>query len=159
MQVSEHKAVTIHYTLTNPEGDVIDSSRGGEPLSYIQGIGALVPGLERELEGKSAGDNVTVSISPEEGYGERSQQLIQAVPKELFKVDGDIEVGMRFHAEAEHGIELVEVVAVGEDTVTIDANHPLAGQTLNFDVDIVDVRDATAEEIEHGHIHGEGGCH
>jgi len=159
MQVSEKKAVTIHYTLTNPEGDVIDSSRDGEPLAYIHGIGALVPGLEHELEGKSAGDNVTVSVSPEEGYGERSQQLIQAVPKELFKIDGEIQVGMRFHAEAEHGIELVEVVAVDDDTVTIDANHPLAGQTLNFDVDIVDVRDATAEEIEHGHVHDDGGCH
>lgn len=159
MQVSDNKAVTIHYTLTNPDGDVIDSSRGGEPLSYIHGIGALVPGLERELEGKSAGDNIVVSVSPEEGYGEKSEQLIQAVPKELFHIDGDIEVGMRFHAEAEHGIELVEVVAVGEDTVTIDANHPLAGQTLNFDVDIVGVRDATTDELEHGHIHGEDGCH
>lgn len=159
MQVSANKAVTIHYTLTNPNGDVIDSSRDGEPLAYIHGIGALVPGLERELEGKAAGDNVTVSLAPEDGYGERSEQLIQSVPKELFKMDGDIEVGMRFHAEAEHGIELVEVVAVDDDTVTIDANHPLAGQTLNFDVDIVDVRDATKEEIEHGHIHDEGGCH
>jgi len=159
MQVSENKAVTIHYTLTDPEGEVIDSSRGGEPLAYIHGIGALVPGLERELEGKSAGDNVVVSISPEDGYGDKSDHLIQALPKELFKIDGEIEVGMRFHAEAEHGIELVEVIAVDEDTVTIDANHPLAGQTLNFDVDIVDVREATAEEIEHGHIHGEGGCH
>lgn len=159
MQVSENRAVTIHYTLTNPNGDVIDSSRDGEPLAYIHGIGALVPGLEKELEGKSAGDNVAVTVQPEEGYGEKSDQLIQALPKELFKIDGEIEVGMRFHAEAEHGVELVEVVAVGDDTVTIDANHPLAGETLNFDVDVVDVRDATKEEIEHGHIHGEGGCH
>jgi len=159
MQVATNKAVTIHYTLTNPNGDVIDSSRDGEPLAYIHGIGALVPGLEKELEGKSSGDNVAVTVQPEDGYGEKSDQLIQALPKELFKIDGEIEVGMRFHAEAEHGIELVEVVAVGDDTVTIDANHPLAGETLNFDVDIVDVREATKEEIEHGHIHGEGGCH
>lgn len=159
MQVANNKAVTIHYTLTNDAGDVIDSSRGGEPLSYIHGIGALVPGLERELEGKAAGDNVAVTVSPEEGYGHKSDQLIQSVPREVFHFDGDIEVGMRFQAESDHGIELVEVVAVNDQTVTVDANHPLAGETLNFDVEVISVRDATAEEIEHGHIHGEGGCH
>jgi len=159
MQISENKVVTIHYTLTNPQGDVIDSSRDGEPLAYIHGIGALVPGLEQELEGKAAGDSVAVTVQPEDGYGQRSEQLIQSVPREVFHLDGDIEVGMRFQAETDHGIELVEVVAVNDQTVTVDANHPLAGETLNFDVEVVAVRDATADELEHGHVHGEGGCH
>ncbi len=159
MQVSDKKAVTIHYTLTNQAGDTLDSSRNGDPLSYLHGVGALVPGLERELEGKSAGDSIAVTIQPEDGYGHKSDQLIQSVPKAAFHFDGDIEAGMRFQAETDHGIELVEVVAVDDDSVTVDANHPLAGQTLNFDVDVVDVRNATAEEIEHGHVHGEGGCH
>ena len=158
MQVATNKAVTIHYTLTNQEGDVVDSSRDGEPLAYIHGIGALVSGLESELDGKSIGDNVVVTVQPEDGYGHKTPELIQSVPKEAFQFDGDIEVGMRFQAETDHGVELVEVVDVDEATVTVDANHPLAGETLNFDVEIVAIRDATAEEVEHGHIHSEGGC-
>lgn len=159
MQVATNKAVTIHYTLTNQAGDIVDSSRDGDPLAYIHGIGSLVPGLEKELEGKGVGDNVTVTVQPEDGYGHKTPELIQVVPKEAFHFDGEIEVGMRFQAETDHGIELVEVIAVDDESVTVDANHPLAGEALNFDVDVVDVRDATAEEIEHGHIHGEGGCH
>jgi len=158
MQVATNKAVTIHYTLTNQAGDVVDSSRDGEPLAYIHGIGALVSGLESELEGKSSGDNVAVTVQPDDAYGHKTPELIQSVPKEAFQFDGEIEVGMRFQAETDHGVELVEVVAVDDATVTVDANHPLAGETLNFDVEIVDVRDATSEEIEHGHIHSEGGC-
>ncbi len=158
MQIATNRAVTIHYTLTNQAGDVVDSSRNGDPLAYVHGIGALVPGLEKELEGKSAGDNVAVTVQPEDGYGHRTPELIQSVPKEVFRFDGKIETGMRFQAETDHGIELVEVIAVDDESVTIDANHPLAGEVLNFDVDVVAVRDATAEELEHGHIHGEGGC-
>jgi len=158
MQVATNKAVTIHYTLTNQAGDVVDSSRDGEPLDYIHGIGALVSGLESELDGKSIGDSIAVTVQPEDGDGHKTPELIQSVPKEAFQFDGDIEVGMRFQAETDHGVELVEVVAVDDETVTVDANHPLAGETLNFDVEIVAVRDATAEEVEHGHIHAEGGC-
>jgi len=158
MQIAEKKAVHIHYTLTNKAGDVVDSSRDGEPLPYIHGIGALVPGLESELDGKLAGDSVVVTIQPEEGYGHKVPELIQSVPREVFQFDGEIEVGMRFQAETDNGVELVEVVAVDDETVTVDANHPLAGETLNFDVDVVEVRDATDEEVEHGHIHTEGGC-
>jgi FKBP-type peptidyl-prolyl cis-trans isomerase SlyD len=159
MQVAEKKAVTIHYTLTNKAGDVVDSSRDGEPLPYIHGIGALVPGLESELEGKSAGDNVAVTVQPEEGYGHKIPELIQSVPREVFQFDGEIEVGMRFQAETDNGVELVEVIAVDDEAVTVDANHPLAGEALSFDVDVVEVREATAEEIEHGHVHAEGDCH
>lgn len=158
MQVATNKAVTIHYTLTNQTGDVVDSSRDGDPLAYIHGVGALVPGLEKELEGKTAGDSIAVTVQPDDGYGQKTPELIQSVPKEAFAFDGEIEVGMRFEAETDHGIELVEVIEVDEESVTIDANHPLAGETLNFDVNVVDVRNATDEELEHGHIHAEGGC-
>lgn len=156
--ISQYKAVEIHYTLKDDAGEIVDTSKGEDPLPYIHGMDILVPGLEKELEGKKVGDNIKVSVSPEEGYGELRPELTQAIPRELFEVDGDIEVGMRFEAEAENGIELVTVIGVDDKTVTIDANHPLAGQTLHFDVDVVSIREATSEEIEHGHIHGEGGC-
>jgi len=156
--ITAHKAVEIHYTLTNDAGEVVDSSLDVEPLPYIHGTESLVPGLEKALDGKAVGDKIVVSVSPEDGYGEVTPELTQVVPRELFEFDGDIEVGMRFEAEAENGIELVTVIAVDEKAVTIDANHPLAGQTLNFDVEVISVRDATSEELEHGHVHGAGGC-
>ena len=156
--VTANKAVEIHYTLTNDKGETVDSSRDAAPLPYIHGNENLVPGLEKELEGKKVGDTIKTSIAPAEGYGERNPELTQTVPREVFQFDGEIEVGMRFEAEAEHGIELVTVVAVDDEAVTIDANHPLAGETLNFDVEIMSIREATSEELEHGHVHGEGGC-
>jgi FKBP-type peptidyl-prolyl cis-trans isomerase SlyD len=156
--VTANKAVEIHYTLTNNTGETVDSSQGAAPLPYIHGMENLVPGLEKELEGKKVGDKIKTSITPAEGYGERNPELTQTVPREVFQFDGDIEVGMRFEAEAEHGIELVTVIAVDDKAVTIDANHPLAGETLNFEVEIMSVREATSEELEHGHVHGEGGC-
>ncbi|MDX8388210.1 MAG: peptidylprolyl isomerase [Ghiorsea sp.] len=156
--ITEHKAVEIHYTLTNDAGEEVDSSRDVEPLPYIHGTESLVPGLEKELDGKVVGDKIVVSVAPAEGYGELNPELTQVVPRDLFQFDGDIEVGMRFEAEAEHGVELVTVVALDAENITIDANHPLAGQTLNFDVEIVSIREATSEELEHGHVHSEGGC-
>ncbi len=157
--ITANKAVEIHYTLTNSEGHVLDSSQGGAPLPYLHGCGALIAGLERELEGRSAGDAFSVSISPADGYGERQPELVQPVKRELFQFDGDIEVGMRFQAEAAHGVELVTVVGVDDQQVVIDANHPLAGETLNFEVEVISVRDASEEELAHGHLHhDEGGC-
>lgn len=156
--ITTHKVAEIHYTLTNEQGETVDSSRDQEPLAYIHGTETLVPGLEKELEGKSAGDTIQVKVSPAEGYGERSPELMQRVERQLFQFDGDIEVGMRFEAEAEHGVELVTVMAVDDHTITIDANHPLAGEILNFDVEIMTVRDASAEELEHGHVHDNNGC-
>ena len=156
--VADFKAVAIHYTLTNHEGAVVDSSRDVEPLPYIHGTESLVPGLEKALEGKAVGDKIEVSVAPEDGYGENNPNLTQTIPRDLFEFDGEIEVGMRFEAEAENGIELVTVIGVDESSVTIDANHPLAGETLNFDVEIMSIREATAEELEHGHVHGAGGC-
>lgn len=143
MQISANKNVSIHYTLTRPNGDVIESSRDGDPLTYTHGTDALVPGLEKELEGKVTGDRVAVSVQPDDGYGERRDDLIQYVPRETFQFDGEITKGMRFQADTGHGIELVTVTAVDESQITVDANHPLAGEVLNFDVNIISVNDTT----------------
>lgn len=160
MQISVHKVVTIDYTLTDDQGNVIDSSKGGDPLAYIHGIGNIIPGLESALEGKKAGDALKVSVPPQEGYGERDDSMMQAVPRQMFETPEEIQVGMQFHTMTENGQPMVvTVVETSPETITVDANHPLAGQTLNFDVTIVEVRDATAEELEHGHVHGAGGHH
>ncbi|MDQ6961688.1 MAG: peptidylprolyl isomerase [Mariprofundaceae bacterium] len=158
MQISKHKAVTIHYTLTGSDDAVIDSSRDGEPLDYIHGLGILVPGLEEVLEEKTAGDRVVVTLPPKDGYGERSEELLEKIERNKFEFDGEIEVGMRFEAETQDGVDLVEVIAVDETHISIDANHPLAGKTLHFDVEVIAIRDATEEEVTHGHVHGEEGC-
>jgi FKBP-type peptidyl-prolyl cis-trans isomerase SlyD len=158
MQIVKQSVVTIDYTLTDPHGEVLDSSTPDEPLTYIHGSGSIIPGLENALAGKSAGDAIQVTIPPADGYGDRDEDLVQAVPRERFP-DGSIEVGMRFHAEGEDGTRVVTVVAVDAQKVTVDANHPLAGMTLAFDVKILEVRDATADELEHGHVHGKGGHH
>lgn len=158
MQIAAQKVVTIDYTLTDDQGNVIDSSKGGEPLAYIHGLGNIIPGLESALEGKQAGDAMNVSVDPAEGYGERDENLLQSVPRQMFETPEEIQVGMQFHTMTEDGNMMVVTVAeVTSETITVDANHPLAGQTLNFDVTIVGVRDATEEELEHGHVHGEGG--
>lgn len=158
MLIAAQKVVTIDYTLTDDQGNVIDSSKGGEPLAYIHGLGNIIPGLENALEGKKAGDAMNVSVTPTEGYGERDDSLMQAVPREMFEAPDEIQAGMQFHTMTEDGnTVVVTVVEVSPETITVDANHPLAGQQLNFDVTIVEVRDATEDELEHGHVHGEGG--
>ncbi len=157
MQISANMVVSIDYTLTDDQGTVIDSSEGRGPLAYIQGIGNIIPGLERALEGKSQGDSLKVSIAPEDGYGERSDDLTQAVPKQMFEGNDEIQVGMQFQTMTEHGPQVVTVVAVDDEHVTVDGNHPLAGENLNFDVTVVDIREASAEELEHGHVHGPEG--
>ncbi len=154
MEISKHKVVTISYTLTDDGGAVIESSKGSGPFSYIHGVGATIPGLEDALEGKSTGDTLTVSIPPEQAYGERNESLVQIVPRARFETSKDLEVGMRFQTSAEAGAPVVTVIQVDGDEITIDGNHPLAGTTLVFAVAVVDVRDATSEEISHGHIHG-----
>lgn len=159
MQVAKNKVVSIDYTLKDDAGEVIDSSEGYEPLFYLHGHDNIVPGLESALEGKQAGDKVQVSVSPAEGYGERDDSLQQVVPREAFQGVEDLEVGMQFRAESDEGQQIVTIMAVDGDNVTVDGNHPLAGETLNFDVTVVEVRDATADELEHGHVHGPGGHH
>ena len=159
MLITANKVVTIDYTLTDDRGQVIDSSSGREPLAYLHGCSNIIPGLENALEGKKKGDSLKVSIAPAEGYGEREEDMIQSVPRNMFENPEQIEVGMQFQSVSEEGMRLVTVVEVAKETVTIDANHPLAGETLNFDVTVTDVRDASEEELEHGHVHGPDGHH
>lgn len=159
MLVSAQKVVFIHYTLTNDDGEVIDSSEGHAPLAYIHGEGNIIPGLENALLGKAAGERIKVSIPPEEGYGLRDETLIQAVPREAFHGVDEILPGMQFHTETHDGGQLVTVVDVQGDSIILDGNHPMSGQHLNFDVEVTEVREATAEELAHGHVHGPGGHH
>jgi FKBP-type peptidyl-prolyl cis-trans isomerase SlyD len=160
MQISTNSVVLIDYTLTNDQGNVIDTSSGREPLAYLQGHQNIISGLESALEGKSAGDRVQVSIAPADGYGERDESLSQAVPRQMFEDADQVTVGMQFHTLTEQGHQqVVTVTAVDAEHVTVDANHPLAGETLNFDVTVVEVREALPEELEHGHVHGPGGHH
>jgi FKBP-type peptidyl-prolyl cis-trans isomerase SlyD len=160
MQIANNTVVTIDYTLTDDDGTVLDSSSGSEPLAYIHGQGNIIPGLEEALEGLSEGDAVDVTVLPEKGYGERSEDLLQVVPRDRFETDDEIEVGMMFHTpSSDGGMRVVRVVEVSPEQVTIDGNHPLAGVTLNFSVRIAGVREATAEELDHGHVHGPGGHH
>lgn len=159
MQVGKNKVVGIDYKLTNSNGEMIDSSEQHGALYYIQGNGDLIPGLERELEGKTKGDNVKVKIAPKDGYGERNDSLCQEVPRSQFENADALQIGMQFEVETEHGELIVAVTKVDGDNVTVDGNHPLAGMELNFDVTIKEVREASAEEIAHGHVHGPGGHH
>lgn len=156
MTITANKVAAIHYTLRDNEGKVLDSSEGREPLYYIHGIGNLIPGMEAGLEGKSKGDKFQIKVSPEEGYGQKSEEMIQKVPRSAFGDAQEIKPGMQFSTN--HG-EVVTVTHVGLEDITVDANHPLAGVELNFDVEVMDVRDASAEELEHGHVHGPGGHH
>lgn len=155
MKISKHKVATIHYTLTDVQGTVLDSSEGQEPLQYLHGEGNLIPGMEEGLEGREKGDTFDLTVHPDKGYGETDPELVQDIPLTAFGGQR-VEPGMQFHAN--HG-QVVTVKSVAGDTVTIDANHPLAGQDLHFKVEVVDVRDASSEEIAHGHVHGPGGHH
>ena len=154
MKIQNNSAVSFHYTLTDDDGIRIDSSEGLEPLGYLHGAGNIIPGLEKALEGKTTGDSLTVAVTAAEGYGEVQKELIQEVPKEAFQGIDTIEVGMQFEAQTGQGGTVpVTVVAVTDELVTVDGNHPLAGKNLNFDVTIEDVREATEEQLARGHLH------
>lgn len=157
MTIEEKRVVTMHYKLTDDAGLMLDESQDN-PLLYIHGTNSLIPGLEKQLEGKTVGDNIIAKVPPEEGYGPIMAQLIQNLPKDTFQGVDNIEVGMEFEASNENDEKMiVRVDAVDGEEVTINGNHPLAGKTLNFDVNIIDVREASEEELGHGHVHGEGG--
>jgi FKBP-type peptidyl-prolyl cis-trans isomerase SlyD len=158
MQVADNMAVSIHYTLTNDDNEVIDSSVGDEALVYLHGAGNIISGLEKALYGKAVGDRFNVRIEAADAYGEVMADRVQAIPRAMFEGIDTVEVGMQFHADVSDGPGVVTVVAVEGDTVTIDGNHPLAGMALSFAVEVVEVRPASAEELAHGHIHG-AGCH
>ncbi len=154
MQIAKHKVISIDYTLTDAQGTELDSSKGRGPFAYIHGIGNIIPGLEAALEGKAQGDQLSAVIPPENAYGVRDEGLVQHIARSQFDTEGDIQIGMQFHAMGESGPRVVTVVSVDADNVTIDGNHPLAGITLHFDVTVKEIRDATSEELSHGHVHG-----
>jgi len=158
MQVADNMAVSIHYTLTNDDGEVLDSSIGDDALVYLHGRENIISGLENALDGKTVGDKFSVRIAPEDAYGELMEEMIQVISRDMFEGIDNIEVGMQFHADVSSGSGVVTVVNIEDDDITIDGNHPLAGLALTFDVEVIDVRPATEDEAAHGHIHG-AGCH
>ena len=157
MQVDKDKVVTFHYHLTDPQGNAIDSSHEREPLAILFGHGAIIPGLEQAIAGHVAGDRFDVTVPPEQGYGARRDDHTQRVPKKYFRDADHLKPGMITVLRTEGGYRQVTVLKVGSSVVDVDLNHPMAGQTLHFAIEVVDVRDATAEELEHGHVHGPGG--
>jgi len=159
MQAEKDKVVTFHYHLTDPDGTAIDSSLEREPLAILFGHGAIIPGLEQAIAGHAAGDRFDVVVPPEQGYGTRRDDFTQRVAKKYFR-DGDrLKPGMTTVLRTEDGYRQVTVLKVGSSVIDVDLNHPMAGKTLHFAIEVVDVRDATAEELEHGHVHGPGGHH
>jgi len=160
MKVGKDKAVLMHYTLKNDAGDVIDSSDGADPLPFLQGHGNIIPGLESALEGSKVGDKLDVSIEPEEGYGERMKDAIQEIPSSALQGVDEVKVGMQLQSQDKDGNAfLVTVTKIDDDKITVDGNHPLAGQTLHFSVSIESIRKAEAEELSHGHVHADGQHH
>jgi len=157
MSIQKDKVVAINYTLTNNAGQVIDSSEGRDPLQYIHGNGHLIAGLEEALEGKQQGDQLEVAIPPEKGYGVRNEEHIQKVPTSQFSPDQKLEVGMQFQVKNQEAVMVFTVSEIEGDLVTLDGNHPLAGVTLNFAVEVMELRDASKEELDHGHVHGPEG--
>jgi FKBP-type peptidyl-prolyl cis-trans isomerase SlyD len=158
MPIKENSVVTMHYELKDATGDVLDSSKGQDPLVYLHGASNIIIGLEEQLEGKSIGDTINAVVEPEKGYGMPVEALVQQVPTSAFGEELDkVQVGMRFQAETEQGPVPVVVTAMENEIVTVDGNHPLAGKQLHFECSISEIRKASAEEIEHGHVHGAGG--
>ncbi|MFD2168017.1 peptidylprolyl isomerase [Thalassotalea euphylliae] len=158
MKIANNSVVKLHYAVSDSEGTTIDSSYDHEPLEIIQGTGYLIPGLEKALEGREAGETFEVDVSAADAYGERFDEYVQTVPKELMQGVEDLEVGTQLRATTDEGEQTVIVIDVNDTEITVDGNHPLAGIDLHFDVELLAVREATAEELEHGHVHKESSC-
>ncbi len=159
MQIAKNRVVTLAYTLKDNDDNIIDQSEDGS-FCYLHGASNIIPGLEDALTGKMAGDELSVSIPPEEAYGVRDAAREQEVPRSAFPPEQEIEVGMQFHAQGPEGQAIMVTISkVEDDTITVDGNHPLASVHLNFDVKVMDIRDASPEELEHGHVHGPHGHH
>ncbi|OTG86354.1 peptidylprolyl isomerase [Acinetobacter sp. ANC 4558] len=156
--IANNHVVSFHYTLTNAEGETLDQSQG-EPLAYLHGASNIIPGLEKALAGKTVGEKFTITIPAAEAYGEYNPELVQEVPAQMFQGVENIQAGMQFQAQTDDGVQIVTVKAVEGENIVVDANFPLAGQDLTFEVEIVEIRDASEEELEHGHVHGAGGHH
>ncbi len=159
MNIEAQKAVTLAYTLTDTDGNILDTADANEPFVYLHGSGGIIPGLEKALQNKSKGDTLQVNLEAAEAYGDYSEKLLQDVPREMFAGmdEKDLFAGAQFHAETNQGMQVVTVNKINDDTITIDGNHPMAGKALRFDVTVLDIRDATPEELAHGHIHAHGG--
>ena len=159
MEIGENKVVQMHYTLKNDKGEVLDTSEGQDPLTYMHAEGAIIPGLFQAITGKKVGEKVSVVVKPQDGYGDKDDSMVKQVPIESFKGMDDMAVGVKVEAETDDGIQIATITEIREKEVTIDLNHPLAGVTLHFHVEITDIREATEEEVSHGHVHGPGGHH
>lgn len=159
MTIKTNSVVSFHYRLTDDQGQLIESSYERTPIAYLHGHGGIIEGLEEAFLGKNHGETFTVVVPPEKGYGLRNADAIQRIPSKHVHVEGKVEPGAMAWVQTEHGHHQVTIVKVGKFMVDVDVNHPLAGQTLTFDVEITAVRDATEEELSHGHVHGEGGHH
>jgi len=159
VKISDKKVGIIHYTLKNNNGDTLDSSEGKPPLAYIQGMKNLIPGMEKALEGKIAGDQFNIVIPPADAYGLRNEELVSEVPLTNFPEKSEVKVGVQFQTETDDGPKIAQIIKIDNETATVDLNHPLANQTLHFKVEIIEVRDATDDELSHGHVHGEGCDH
>jgi len=159
MTITTGTVVSMNYRLTNSKGEEIDQNPKGKPFEYLHGASQIVPGLEVALEGLNAGQKKTVVVSPAEGYGDVNPELIAQVSRSQFPQEMTLEIGMQFRAQLEHGPMVLRVEGINGDEVTVNGNHPLAGETLNFDVEIVSIREASEEEVAHGHAHGPDGHH
>lgn len=158
MQIAENTVVILDYVLKDDDGDVLDASENGE-FAYLHGAQNIISGLESALDGKQAGDELSVHIEPKDAYGAVDPDRVQVVPRDMFEADADIQPGMQFHAQSPEGhMMVITVTEIDGDEITIDGNHAMAGMNLNFDVKVLDVREATEEELQHGHVHGAGGC-
>jgi len=158
MKIAKNNVVVMHYAVSDSEGTLIDSSYEEKPMEIIQGTGYLIPGLDDALIGHEAGDKFEVAVTCEDAYGERHDDYVQTVPREVLAGVEDLALGTQLRATTDDGEQTVIVIDVQDDVITVDGNHPLAGLDLNFDVEVIEVREATAEELQHGHVHREGGC-
>jgi FKBP-type peptidyl-prolyl cis-trans isomerase SlyD len=159
MKITKNTVISLAYTLKNDTGEILDTSTGREPLVYLHGVGALIPGLESAIEGLTVGDSKSVIIQPEDAYGKRSDNLIHKVSKGGFQGEEEMTVGMQVQLEMEEGPMVAAITNIEGDEVTLDLNHPLADEVLHFEIAVENIRMATEEEVQHGHVHGEGGHH
>ncbi|MBP9853549.1 MAG: peptidylprolyl isomerase [Candidatus Omnitrophica bacterium] len=158
MQIADKKVAQFHFSLKNDQGEILDSSKGETPLGYIHGQNNLMPGLEKALAGHKKGDKFSVKLDPEDAFGSYAEELIKEVPLNEFENPKELKPGTKMQVHSQQGDQIVTVLDIVGETVRVDFNHPFAGQTLQFDIEVLEVRDATADELSHGHLHGDGGC-
>lgn len=157
LDAREGRVVRFHYRILDVDGNVVESSRTGDPLAILLGYGVVLRSIEEALTGRQSGERFQVTLPPEQAYGQRREGATQRVPKKHFRNPGRLKTGMITQLSTERGTRPVTVLKVGAKVVDVDLNHPQAGKTLTFDLEVMEVRDATPEEIAHRHVHGPGG--